>query len=207
MIEEFRVISPDFEISEFGRIRTISTGNLRCINGLSKHGDLIFSDWSKSFQVKIGESVAKMWIPNPEGKKYVGYLDGDRFNCHYSNLYWCDLEDMYKFYPRVWERSNNLKSWELARQMNELPEDLMDFDKYELSWEDYFNSLPTGARICVYYPEDKTGHSREIKIGNPARGYSFFNEMVGHRIAFIESGSPFNIAYAQHNPHYYSLRN
>ena len=207
MIEEFRVISsfPDFEISEFGRIRKKGESKLRCVNVLSKHGDLLYAARDSGIFLKIGKTVAEMWIPNPEGKEYVGYLDGDRFNCHYSNLYWCDLEDMYKFYPKLHEWRNNLDAWEKARQENKLPEDLMDFDKYELSWEKYFRKLINGSRYLVYAPEYSKTFTN--KIGNPERGYSLFNEMVGHRIAFIESGSPFNISYAQHNPSYYSLGN
>lgn len=186
MIEEFRVINsfPDFEISEFGRIRKKGESKLRCINVLSKHGDLIYND------IKIPKAVAEMWIPNPEGKEYVGYLDGDRFNCHYSNLYWCDLEDMYKFYPKLHEWRNNWDVWEKARQENTLPEDLMDFDRYELSWENYFRKLINGSRYLVYAPEYSKTFTN--KIGNPERGYSFFNELVESKIRMIESREPGN---------------
>ena len=32
--------------------------------------------------------VAKAFIPNPEGKPEVNHDDGNKFNCHVSNLYW-----------------------------------------------------------------------------------------------------------------------
>ena len=131
MTEEFRVISsfPDFEISEFGRIRKKGDNKLVCINKLNANGDL-FIDLKRSYcnikgnkiyfskeqkkeepiktylmyvneetetkKFTIKDLVADAFLfnkPDPISRKaqdeiVAGFLDCNKFNCHYSNLCW-----------------------------------------------------------------------------------------------------------------------
>lgn len=48
---------------------------------LSKNG--------KSKHFTLSRLVAEHFVPNPEKKKYVNHIDGDKSNNHASNLEWC----------------------------------------------------------------------------------------------------------------------
>ena len=37
--------------------------------------------------------IAKLYVPNPEKKKYVNHIDGNKLNNHYSNLEWCTISE------------------------------------------------------------------------------------------------------------------
>ena len=81
----------DYQVSTFGRVKRFHkhtpprilkpqllgeylSVNL-CIGGKLKHQ-------------KVHVLVAKAFIPNPDNKPEVNHDDGNKFNCHVSNLYW-----------------------------------------------------------------------------------------------------------------------
>lgn len=42
--------------------------------------------------------VAEAFIPNPEGKRTVNHIDGDKWNNHVDNLEWATYEENQKHY-------------------------------------------------------------------------------------------------------------
>ena len=49
-----------------------------------------------SATVRIHTLVARAFVPNPEGYRYVRHKDGDRMNCRADNLEWYSKADTYK---------------------------------------------------------------------------------------------------------------
>lgn len=41
----------------------------------------------------VHDIIAKSFVPNPEGKKYVIHKDGNKLNNHASNLAWSDVPE------------------------------------------------------------------------------------------------------------------
>lgn len=79
-----------YQVSNEGRLRSKKTGR---IYNLSKPKDgyprtRICLDGVK-LSVNIHRLVAVAFVPNPEGKKYVNHIDGDKTNNHATNLEWC----------------------------------------------------------------------------------------------------------------------
>ena len=82
---------PQFEVSNYGKIRRIATGKVLKLN-INKQGYLAVcvslgkKGTYKSF--KVHREVAKLFIPNPENKPQVNHIDGDKLNAHVTNLEW-----------------------------------------------------------------------------------------------------------------------
>ena len=80
----------DYHISNFGRVKSLKGKTPRILKpfliGVYLGVDLSID--GKLKQRKIHILVAKAFIPNPEGKPEVNHDDGNKFNCHVSNLYW-----------------------------------------------------------------------------------------------------------------------
>ncbi len=77
----------NYQVSWWGRVRNSKTGRILKANlssntyltlALSKNGQ------RKSFSVHV--LVAHEWVENPENKRCVDHIDGDRTNNHYENL-------------------------------------------------------------------------------------------------------------------------
>jgi hypothetical protein len=77
----------NYEVSWFGRVRNTKTGRILkcrvCSNGYAA------VNLSKTGVVKthfIHQLVAREWVGNPETKRCVDHIDGNRTNNHYENL-------------------------------------------------------------------------------------------------------------------------
>lgn len=90
--EEWRVV-PEFEdylVSNLGRIMSIKH-NKRYIISLSMgrgYWNVTFWMNNKSKLFGVHRIVAKAFIPNPENKREVNHIDGNKINNHVSNLEW-----------------------------------------------------------------------------------------------------------------------
>lgn len=80
---------PNYEISNIARVRSKITGLIK-IPSLGKRGYPILS-FSKDGQKcvrTLHRIFAIAWIPNPENKKEINHINGDKCDCSYANLEW-----------------------------------------------------------------------------------------------------------------------
>ena len=79
----------NYQVSWWGRVRNSKTGRI-LKNSLSGNTYLTVSlckmGKAKSFTVHV--LVARTWIKNPDEKRCVDHIDGDKKNNHYENLRW-----------------------------------------------------------------------------------------------------------------------
>ena len=77
----------NYQVSWWGRVENTKTGRI-LKNTFGSHGYLAVG-LSKNGKVKthcIHVMVAQAWVSNPEDKKCVDHIDGDKTNNHYENL-------------------------------------------------------------------------------------------------------------------------
>ena len=91
--EEWKPIKgfDDYAVSTFGRVKSFKRKN-PIIRKPVLRGVYLFVGLGTGGEKKKGRSihllVAQAFIPNPENKPEVNHDDGNKFNCHVSNLYW-----------------------------------------------------------------------------------------------------------------------
>ena len=82
-----------YQISCFGRVRTLKNGKYRIsyyrsISGKNyPHTNL--GSFGKYTPILIHIEVAKLFVPNPNNYPIVNHIDGDKNNAYYKNLEWC----------------------------------------------------------------------------------------------------------------------
>lgn len=102
MTEQWKNITEanNYEISNFGRVRNKATKQI--LKGrLSKSGYLQVSiklnETQKFSNRYIHRLVAIYWIDNPENKKEVNHIDGNKENNHILNLEWVTPAENQKY--------------------------------------------------------------------------------------------------------------
>lgn len=87
---------PNYEISNIARVRNKETGLIR-LPSLGKRGYpvLSFKKDGKTFVRTLHRVFALAWIPNPENKREINHINGDKCDCSLYNLEWATpLENM-----------------------------------------------------------------------------------------------------------------
>ena len=81
-----------YEISNYGRLKTIKTGRIR--KPVNRNGycgyELSACNIRKMFSAH--RLVALAFISNPNNLSEVNHIDGNKHNNHVSNLEWCDRQ-------------------------------------------------------------------------------------------------------------------
>lgn len=88
---------PNYKISEIGEVVNLTTGK-NVATPLHQHGYLCVRLWNKGKTrlCKIYRLLAIQFIPNPENKREVNHLDGNRMNHSLSNLEWTTASENMK---------------------------------------------------------------------------------------------------------------
>lgn len=91
-----------FYISSHGQLKHKTVHGEQLIKPTKNRNHYVANVWlssigNKKRNISIHLEVAKAFIPNPEGLKYIIHLDGDTSNNHYKNLKWATLKDLKRY--------------------------------------------------------------------------------------------------------------
>ena len=79
-----------YKISTYSRVKSFKWGYAKilkpCLRGTYLAVNLFFGGKRNSLNIHV--LAARTFIPNPEDKPEVNHRDGNKFNCHISNLEW-----------------------------------------------------------------------------------------------------------------------
>ena len=90
-MEEYKIIKnyPNYEVSTFGNIRNITTGNILKgrLRGKGYYAVALFNENGRK-DVSIHRIVADTFIENENNKEQVDHRDGNKLNNRVENLRW-----------------------------------------------------------------------------------------------------------------------
>lgn len=99
MVEIWRSIAgyPEYQVSNLGRVKSLKHKEEwilkpRLINS-GYYRVLLSNPFVKGKQILIHRLVAIAFVPNPQNKKSVGHLDGNKLNNCADNLAWFSASD------------------------------------------------------------------------------------------------------------------
>jgi len=100
---EYKVIErqPEYGVVKDGYIIKLANGRvLKHQYGVSGRGKVWVGKGVTRLPLTVGLEVARAYVPNPNGYKYIKFLDGDTRNADYRNLAWAsstwDRDDDYE---------------------------------------------------------------------------------------------------------------
>ena len=76
----------NYQVSWWGRVLNTKTGRILKLQGTHGYNHVNLSRNGKAKLHRIHILVAREWVSNPEGKRCVDHIDGNRANNHYENL-------------------------------------------------------------------------------------------------------------------------
>lgn len=84
----------DYEISSYGRIRNIKTGNIKKVSTGRRGYPVVSLRKNKKTHLKtIHRLIAIAFIPNEGKKNQINHIDGNKGNFNIDNLEWCTAKE------------------------------------------------------------------------------------------------------------------
>ncbi|MBR1646190.1 MAG: NUMOD4 motif-containing HNH endonuclease [Selenomonadaceae bacterium] len=80
-----------YQVSNCGRVKSFQKDNVKILKSNPGIGGYLRVVLCKDFKKKnrfVHVLVAQAFIPNPEGKRQINHIDGNKQNSHVSNLEW-----------------------------------------------------------------------------------------------------------------------
>lgn len=207
-------IAPDkYLISNMGRVKALATPSIytdsfgtkiskirkeqlvsiRSFQSRAPICDLYIGD--KEQKITVSVEVAKLFVPNPNNFKWVGFKNGDKSDCRADNLYWykCsrDAKPVAISANTETQESNNSEEVNLYTALpcevkEELWKTIPGFEDYEISNTGFIRSnlrkkpsirkIDTNGFVCLY----NSGHKVNCSVAWLAV-YTFFGRSLSHR--------------------------
>jgi hypothetical protein len=86
-----------YEVSNLGRVKSLkrtTTSGRELVQSLNRgYKYVVLSKNGKQYNAKVHRLVAESYIPNPEGKKEVNHIDGNKANNAVENLEWATASE------------------------------------------------------------------------------------------------------------------
>lgn len=158
----------EYEVSSWGNVRSCDRKvNLRKTHTRTVKGQMmqiqytgkgypsvLLSKNNKSITHKISRLVGLHFVDNPENKPLTSNIDGDRSNCHYTNIKWCTHKESFQDARDRGTMNNNRKVHcpQLDRTFNSVKEagETLGIDRGNIS------ACVLGKRkIAGRHPENK----------------------------------------------------
>lgn len=143
-----------YQVSNLGRVRSFRHSKIKILNpDLSKAGYLRASLKSRKCFVHV--LVAQAFIPNPEGKRQVNHISGDKANNRVENLEWVTpAENIHHAFETGLRKSGceHFRAKFTAEQVREIRRDCVpgDPERGFKSFARKFNVTPKIIRDAFY---------------------------------------------------------
>ena len=121
----------NYEVSSLGRVRNIKTGRILklFVRNDGYHHVGLYLNGKQKYQL-IHRLVAITFIPNPENKREVNHIDGDKTNNRVSNLEWSTRSENVSHAFRTGLNSGKPKQKVLCVETGQVFESLNQVAKY-----------------------------------------------------------------------------
>lgn len=96
--EDWRKIEgfENFYVSNLGRVRNVKSNKILKENIKNGYAYVGLTEGTKQKSCRVHRLVANAFIDNPENKKYVNHIDGNKLNNRVDNLEWITASDNVK---------------------------------------------------------------------------------------------------------------
>ena len=145
-----------YEASTLGRIRNAKNGHIKAQSydgHYLKFGyDYVHDGQHYHGWMRVHKAVAETFIPNPEGKKTVNHISGDRRDNSVANLEWATFKEQAKHASEVLKRNVGENNYNAKHENYDIHfiRDMYDYKIYTVSQlAKMFDDTPNNIRRIV----------------------------------------------------------